>query len=163
VHVKPLHQWSTLHLVIAVAVVAVAIISVLQLAERVFRSDETAEAESTSDEPARLQPIEVDVFIEDGDMVVVETGEHQRTRVGTDGDTATAEALADCIREEIDRVSNEPFSDDSRSQETVLLFGLRIEGRGSDPRVNRAVQKCLMSTIEDVPELPELPEPPGTD
>jgi hypothetical protein len=93
----------------------------------------------------------------------VKTGDHQRTRIGTDGDAAEAEAVAECIRTEIDRLSKEPFSDEDRSQETVILFGLRIEGRGSDPRVNRAVQKCLMDTIEDMPELPELPELPGTD
>lgn len=156
---KPLHQWSTSHLVMAVAAVVVAIILVLQLAERVFRPDEPIRAESPAEEPARPEPLEADVYIEDGDTVVVETANHQRTRVGNDGDAAKAEAMAACIREEIDRLSKEPFSDDDRSQETVVWFGIRIEGHGSDRRVNRAVQKCLLGEIEEIPELPSLPDP----
>jgi hypothetical protein len=151
--------------VIGIAIIVVAIVVVLELAERVFAPDEPVGAESTPEEPARRQPLEVEVFIDDEDMVVVETADHQRTRVRTDGDTAAAEALADCIREEIDRVSQEPFSDEDRGEETVIIFGLVIQGHGSDPRVRRAVQKCVMGSIEGLPELPELPalpEPPGT-
>ena len=157
VKVKPLHQWSTTHLVLAVAAVVVAIILVLQLAERVFSPDEPVRADSSPEEPARPEPLEADVYIEDGDTVVVETANHQRVRVGSDGDAAVAEAMALCLREEIDRLSKEPFSDDDRSQETVVLFGLRIEGHGSDSRVNRAVQKCVLGQIEEMPELPDLP------
>jgi hypothetical protein len=137
----------------------VAIIVVLQLAERIFTPDEPARTESAPEEP-RLQPLEAVVSVEDGAVVMVETHDHQRTRVGTGGDTAAAEAMAACMREEIDRLSKEPFSDDERGQETIVLFGLRIDAHGSDPRVDRAFQKCVMSTIEDIPELPTLPELP---
>ena len=162
---KPLHQWSTSHLVMVVAAVVVAIILVLQLAERVFSLDEPARVESSPEEAARSQPIDAVVSVDD-DLVVVETSSHQRSRIRFDGDAAKAEALAVCIREEIDRLSKEPFSDDERGQETVVLFGLRIEGHGSDPRVNRAVQKCMMGNLEEAPEsptLPDLPELPDLD
>jgi len=148
--VKPLHQWSTSHLVIGIAIVAVAIVIVLELAERVFAPDEPVRAESTPEEPARRQPLEVEVFIDDEDRVVVETADHQRTRVGTDGDTAAAEALADCIREEIDRISQEPFSDEDRGEETLIMFGLRIQGHGSDPRVKRGGQSRLSATSRTI-------------
>ena len=157
---KPLHQWSTSHLLIAIALAVVALVVVLQFAERVFTSDEPARAESTAEESPRVQPLEAEVSIEDGDTIVVETADHQRSRVRIDGDSEAAEAMADCIREEIDRLSKEPFSNEDRGQETVILFGLRIDGHGSDPRVNRAVQKCVMGTIEDMPELPTLPDLP---
>ena len=156
---KPLQQWSTTQLVLAVGAVVVVIILVLQLAEQVFSPYEPVRAESSPEEPARLEPLEADVSIEDGDTVVVETANHQRVRVSNDGDAAAAEAMALCIREEIDRLSKEPFSDDDRGQETVVLFGLRIEGHGSDSRVNRAVRKCLLGKIEEIPELPSPLDP----
>ena len=159
VQAKPLQQWSTIQLVLAVGAVVVAIILVLQLAERVFGSDEPVRAESSPEEPARPEPLDADVYIEDGDTVVVETANHQRVRVGSDGDAAAAEAMALCIREEIDRLSQEPFSDGDRSEETVVWFGLRIEGHGSDLRVNRAVQKCVLGENEEIPELLSPPDP----
>ena len=163
VAVKPLHTWSTSHLVIALAGVVLLIVGVLQLAERAFTESGTAPPASIPAEPAQPEPLEVDVYIEDGDKVVVETSRNQRTRVETDGDAASAEALADCIRKEIDRMRNEPLSDEDRAQNSVMLFGLRIEDRGSDPRINRAVQTCVLGSIEDRPRLPELPDLPETD
>jgi hypothetical protein len=160
--VKPLHQWSTFHLVLGVAAAVVAIVLVLQLAEGLFATDEPARGKAATEDPAQNVPLEVEVYIEDDDTVVIETSGHQRTRIGNSGDAAAAEAMALCIREEIDRLSNEPFSEDERSQETVVLFGLRIDGHGSDPRVNRAVQKCVLGGDEELPVLPDLPEPPDS-
>jgi hypothetical protein len=151
---------------LAVVAVVVAIILVLQIAERVFKPDEPVRVASPREEPAPNLPLEVDVYIEGGDTVVVESSDHRRTRIGNDGDTAKAETMAACIREEIDRLSKEPFSDDDRTQESVVLFGLRIEGHGPDRRVNRAVQKCVMGNLEEAPEsptLPDLPELPELD
>lgn len=160
---KPLHQWSTFRLVTAVATLVVAIILFLQLAESVFVPAEPVRVESSPERPARIEPFEAEVYIQGGDTVVVETADHQRIRVGNDGDAAAAEAMAACIREQIERLSTEPLSDDDRSRETVVLFGLRIEGHGSDGRVDRAVEKCVLGEVGELPELPEMPEPPGSD
>lgn len=157
---KPLHQWSTFHLVLAVAAVVVAIVLVLQLAEALFSTDDPVRVETVAEAPDRSEPLDVEVYIEDDDTVVVETSNHQRSRIGNDGDAAAAEAMALCIREEIDRISNDPSSKEERSQETVVLFGLRIDGHGPDRRIQRAIQKCALSRIEDLPELPTLPDLP---
>lgn len=156
---KPLHQWSTSRLVMAVAAVVVVIILVLQLAERVFAPDESPRAETSAEEPDRLRPIDAVVTVDD-DLVVVETSSRQRSRIRIEGNAEKAQALAVCIREELDRLSKEPFSNAERGQETVVLFGLRIDGHGSDPRVNRAVDKCMMSDIDSAPGLPTLPDLP---
>lgn len=149
----------------AVAAVVLVFILVLQFAERVFAPDEPPRADSSAEEPARLRPIDAVVSVDD-DLVVVETSSHQRSRIRIEGDAEKAQALAKCIREEIDRLSKEPFSNAERGHETVVLFSLRIDGHGSDPRVNRAVQKCMMSDIEaaaELPALPDLPELPDLD
>jgi hypothetical protein len=166
VPVKPLHQWSTFHLVLVVAAVVVAIVLVLQLAERLFVSGEPIRAQSTADAPAEIEPLEAEVYIENGDTVVVETEDQQRTRIGFTGDTEDAEAMARCIREEIDRLSTDSSSGERPNRETVVLFGLRIEGRGSDPRVDRAVETCMRKRFGGLPELPVPPDPllaPGSD
>jgi hypothetical protein len=130
----------------------VLIVLALQLGERLFEPEVRTVEDSAEARPEPVAPVEAQVSIEDEDTVVIETASHQRTRIRTADDPAAAEELARCIRDQLERLSEQPPSESEGDQETIVLFGLRIEGRGTDPRVDRAVQNCVMQAAEDASE-----------